>query len=271
MKVSKPTVLTALSITGVAATTVVTAYMSPKADRAIKARKREIEHPYDGKLIEAPTGTTVNPEIFKPKKLTTADKLELVKTAAPYYIPTAIGLIATITCILLNHKEYKKGLIAASAASAYLAANRNKIKAALEKPEVKKIIGKILPTKEEFKHQTIEETGNGDLLCIEGYSGRIFRSSREVVEEAQKQLSEQYIEDKYCCYNDYYRNLNILETQFGYDHGWANNEDWYYKNEKIEFRNEIIPSDAEGNEFGEDILCIDLEPEWYPMECWMEV
>lgn len=250
MKVSKPTVLTALSITGVVATTAVTAYMSPKADRAIKARKNVI--------------TKANIK---------ADKLELVKTAAPYYIPTAIGLIATITCILLNHKEYKKGLIAASAASAYLAANRNKIKAALEKPEVKKIVGKILPTKEEFKHQTIETTGNGDLLCIEGYSGRIFRSSKEAVIKAQEALIEEYIDPEcgYCCMNDYYRYLGIEESQFGYEYGWANTDEEYYPNEPIEFSNELISADAPGNEFGEPIFVTEIQEYWYPMQGWMEV
>lgn len=250
MKIDKSTVLTALSITGVVATTAVTAYMSPKADRAIKARKNVI------------TKTNIK-----------ADKLELVKTAAPYYIPTALLCFLTISTILLNHREYKKELLAMSAASAYLAANRDKIKATLEKPEVKKIIGKIFPTKEEFKHQTIEETGNGDLLCIEGYSGRIFRSSQEAVIKAQERLIEEYINPDcgYCCMNDYYQYLGIEETQFGYEYGWANTDEEYYPNEPIEFSNELIAADAPGNEFGEPIFVTEFQEYWYPMEGWMEV
>ena len=269
MKINKQLILTAGAVTSMCVAVGTAIFFTPKAEVAIKAKKKDLD--WNNRIKYTDEGHVMVVD----NKPTAKDKFELVKASAKYYIPTAVGLTAGIACVIAKDVLHKKelALLSASAAAttSYLVANRDKLKKLSEKPEVKKVVKSIFPTKEEFKHQTIEETGNGDLLCIEGYSGRIFRSSREAVEEAQKQLSKQYIEDKYCCYNDYYRNLNILETQFGYDHGWANNEDWYYKNEKIEFRNEIIPSDAEGNEFGEDILCADLEPEWYPMECWMEV
>lgn len=244
MKLTKSDILTAISIVGITATTITTAYMAPKADMAIKARRKE-----------------------------TADRIELVKVGAPYYIPTTLLFIFTVGSIILNHRECKKELLAMSAAATYLAANRDKLRKIVDKPEVKKVIKQVLPTKEEFKHQTIEETGNGDLLCIDGYSGRIFRSSQDAVVDAQDKLNEMYIDPDcgYCCLNDYYRFLGIEETQFGWQHGWANTEEEYYPNEPIEFSNELVSADAPGNNFGEPIFCIDLQEYWYPMECWMEV
>ena len=160
-----------------------------------------------------------------------------------------------------------------SATAGYLLANRNNLKKLTEKPEIKKVIGKMLPQKEEFKHQTIETTGNGDLLCIDGYSGRIFRSSKDAVIDAEEKLNELYVDPEcgYCCLNDWYRFLGIEESQFGWDYGWANVQEEYYPNEPIEFSNELVTADAPGNNYGEPIFCIDIEEYWHPMEGWMEV
>lgn len=264
---NKQTALTIFSIAGVTASVVVTAIMAPKAHEAIKAKKLEIANT-QGKDIERdrhgyPTKMS----------LTTADKLELVKTAALYYVPSALLLTLTVGSIILNHRINKKELLALSATTSYLVANRDKFKKVADKPEVKKIVGKLYPEKKEFKHQTIEETGNGDLLCIDGYSGRIFRSSEDAVIDAEEKLISEYLDPEcgYCCLNDWYRFLNIEESQFGWDHGWANVEEEYYPNEPIEFSNELVAADAPGNDYGEPIFCIDIEEYWHPMEGWQEV
>lgn len=259
---NKQTALTIFSIAGVTASVVVTAVMAPKAHEAIKAKKLEIANT-QGKNIERdrhgyPTKMS----------LTTADKLELVKTAAPYYVPSALLLTLTVGSIILNHRINKKELLALSATTSYLVASRDQIKKALDKPEIKKLVKEFHPTKESISKQTIEETGNGDLLCFEGYSGRIFRSSKEAVDEAIQKLDDMFLEEKYCCFNDFYRFLGIEQTHFGHQYGWANAEDWY-EDLPLDFQPFILPADAEGNEFGEDVYMIDLFT--YPMECWQEV
>lgn len=263
MKVNKEHIFTGLSIAGVLGTTVVTAIMAPKAERAIKAKicKEPI-------IMDGVDGSKI---ILDYKK---ADKIELVKAAAPYYIPTTLLCLFTVGMIVLSHKEHKKELLAMSAASAYLVANRNKFKEIAEKPEVKGAIKRFwYPEKKEFKHQTIETTGNGDLLCIEGFSGRIFRSSQDAVIDAEEHLIEQYIDPDcgYCSMNDFYRYLGIEETIFGWQYGWANTEEEWYPNEPIEFHNELVDAGAPGNDFGEPIYCIDIDEYWCPMQGWQEV
>lgn len=203
------------------------------------------------------------------------NKFVAAKRVAPLYIPTLLSFGAAAGCVVAKDYLTGKQLLALSASSAattsYLVANRNKLKQIAENPRVKKLAKSLIPTKEEFKHQTIEETGNGDVLCIEGYSGRLFRSSPEAVIEAQDKLVQQYLDEDYCSMNDYYRYLGIEESQFGYEFGWANNEDWFYKNEPITFSNELVSADAPGNEFGEPIYCMDIECNWYPMQCWQEI
>lgn len=276
MKINKQTFLTVISIAGVTASVVVTAVMAPKADKAIKAKKQEItgNHVDHNEYEKVDNGLKI--------KYSTADKLELVKTAAPYYIPTALLSILTVGTIIVNHHVNRKALLGLSATTSYLVANRNQLKKYItENPKAKKLADEakayFLPSVKTVNTQTIEDTGNGHLLCIEGFSGRIFRSSVDDVIDAQTKLIEQYLDEEhggefgYCSMNDYYRYLGIQQTQFGNEYGWANNEDWFYKNEPIQFSNELIAADAPGNEFGEPVYCLDIEDAWFPMQCWQEI
>lgn len=269
MKFNKQTALTIISIAGVTASVVVTAVMAPKANEAIKAKKLEIANTNEG-YSEAEKDKHGYPIKMK----STADKLELVKTAAPYYIPTALLCTLTIGTIILNHHVNHKALLGLSATTSYLVANRDQLKKFIdENPKTKKLAEEaktyFLPPKNSC--QTIEETGNGDLLCFEAYTGRIFRSSEEAVIDAENQLNEQYLDEEsdgefgYASYNDFYYYLNIRQTQFGHEYGWTNNEDWYTKNEPIEFHNERISKDAPGNDFGEPVYLIMLEDGWQPI------
>lgn len=211
------------------------------------------------------------------------DKVEAAKRVAPLYIPTLLSFIAASGCVFAKDYIYRKELLALTASTAattsYLAANRDKIKKVLDKnPKIKDFKKALLPTKDELKHQTIEETGNGDLLCFESYLGRPFRSSIEAVQEAEDKVSELYLDEEdngefgYACLNDFYGFLNIQRTQGGHDFGWVNNEDWYPRNESIGFKNTMIPADAPGNEWGEEIYCIEFNnPCWYPMQGWQEL
>ena len=276
MKINKQTILTGISIAGVAASVVVTAVMAPKADKAIKAKQHEImeehiAHPGQDKIVDDHTIKIM---------YSTADKLELVKTAAPYYIPTALLSILTVGTIIVNHHVNRKALLGLSATTSYLVANRDQLKKFIdENPKVKKIADEtksyFLPPKNAC--ETIEETGNGNLLCFEAYTGRIFRSSEEAVLDAQNQLIEQYLDEEdhgefgYASYNDLYYYLGIRQTQFGHEYGWVNNEDWYERNEPIGFHNELVAKDAPGNQFDEPVYLIMLEDGWQPMWAYDQV
>lgn len=274
---NKRTILTVVSIAGVVASVAVTAVMAPKASEAIKAKKQEITgaHVDHDEYEKVDNGLKI--------KYTTADNLELVKTAAPYYIPSLLLTVLTIGSIVVNHKINSKALLGLSATTSYLVANRNDLKRFIhDNPKAKKLADEaksyFLPAPK--KGQTIEETGKGDVLCIEAFSGRIFRSSPEAVIEAQSQLIDQLLEDSKlgdavvhgsACMNDYYRYLGIEESQFGWEYGWVNDEDWFYKNEPIQFSNELISADAPGNQYGEPVYVTEIEEDWFPIQCWYEI
>lgn len=118
---------------------------------------------------------------------------------------------------------------------------------------------------------TVEETGNGDVLCFEGYSGRYFRSSLEAVSDALRRFADRFESGEYVNFNDLYKELDIDTTRFGYDWGYAPGSCVYDAIEPFEYEIEDLAAvdHVEGKFKGERIILIDiLTP---PCECYMDL
>ena len=178
------------------------------------------------------------------------------KKKALAYVPAVAAGVATSACILgVNHISDRE-IAALAAGCAYMAKNRGEAKqitGTQKKPE------DIAP----WEGPSVEWTGRGTLLCFEGYSGRLFYSSKEAVEAAEDAFNRLYEECNCACLNDLHRLLGISETYFGSQYGWSRKSD-YYGEDPIEIHN--VESIAEN---GERMLIIEILT--YPMECWMEV
>lgn len=218
-------------------------------------------------------GTLKADEILKSSR----SSISKIKSAYPYYIPAAICGAGTIAAMVTNSYLNYKEVAAISATAAYAFKNRkilgDKIREIVPEEELKKVKEalalKTVKDEPPFNLESVEITGNGDLLCLDGYSGRWFRSSEEAVAEAERQLNELFETNKYVCLNDFYKLLGIEETHFGYQFGWVNDPDWY--GASVEFENTVIDNykTPTGVCRGEPVLVIDLYD--YPMECWQEV
>lgn len=188
------------------------------------------------------------------------------------YIPVGAVGIATVAGIVVNHRINVKQIAALSATAAYLAANRDAIEESIKERfgeealnDVRADARKKMSDKDSGKF-VAEETGKGDLLCLEGYSGRWFRSSEHDVRKAMADLNEMFHNGEYVCLNDFYDLLGIETTHFGHQFGWAANDDYYdYKHDGIAMEANLM------DDFGknEPVLAIDIYT--YPMECWLEV
>lgn len=138
--------------------------------------------------------------------------------------------------------------------------------------------------RKERKLPTIEETGNGQLLCLEGYGGRLFRSSEEAVKKAIKQFVDNYLkacrmfdEDPAHMYfevfnfNDLYSMLGIAPTDFGDQFGYSNVDG--YRIDDLDF--EITLVDHYKSEFleivDEPVLIFEPRYDCYPNEFYREV
>lgn len=193
------------------------------------------------------------------------------KQKAKCYIPAAISGVAAGACMIGSHKISSKEIAALTATASFVVANRNKLEEEIKKVLPEQDVKKVSECADkrviaEHRGQSVEYTGHGTLKCLEGYSGRIFYSSIEMVREAERRLNQRFQSGEYISMNDFYRLLGITETHFGDQWGWVPSEDWYprwYADNPIGFDNTLVE-----DEDGSPLLVIDLIV--YPMEGWKE-
>lgn len=160
------------------------------------------------------------------------------KEKAKCYIWTALSGVATLASIWGSRRMSAGQLASVTAAAGYLLANRKKIAeyAKEHKIDLKEVIKPDIPV-------SVEHTGNGEIICLESYSGRFFTSSEEAIEQAEKDLDILYhhgFEEKGYCYaslNEFYHLLGIQTTFFGDQVSWKNEingEHLYFYNHYVE-------------------------------------
>jgi len=210
---------------------------------------------------------------------------EELKATWKCYIPAGVVGGVTIASIVGSHCLNAKQIASLTAACGYLTYNRDRIK-----DKAKELLGEEQYEKmqKELYQElsadarvaledgvlSVEATGHGDLLCLDGYSGRWFRSSREAVERAFDELNDRFQAGygEYLCLNDYYKCLGIAETHFGWQYGWPANVDFY--DTPLQFELTYIEQweqwiDPSKGGIREPVLVIDLYS--YPTECWQEM
>lgn len=220
---NKTAFLTIGAVVGVALTAWCSAKGGVKAERKLKeAKDRKALEKEKIQALKEKAGEEITDE-DRDEELTKLEKLKAVWKA---YIPAGIAAVLTVTCVISSQVISGKQLAALGGTAAFLAANRDKLEQEIDKrfgkdtlKDIKESVQKELgPNEERFP---AEETGNGDLLCFEAYSGRYFRSSKEHVQWAVKKVNEEYKNERYFCLNNLYDLLNISRTQLGHDLGWC--------------------------------------------------
>lgn len=260
-----------------------------------------------GILLTAATtawGTYKATKVIEEKKPET--KKEAVKLVWKYYIPAGVAIGVTIISDVCFYKIGMKELAALTASVTYLTSNRDK----LEK-KLKEVVGeeKYNEIKKEIKSELIaekaketkktenttahkrfpaEETGYGDQLFLDGWSGRFFRSSIEEVIKGINSFNDMYNTelpwptdsgDKITCcptaWNNFYSFMHIAQTHQGDEFGYPANEDYIKPGTILIDPNKNITRCTEDevltgyHDIGEDIYVI--EPSVYPMLCWKEL
>lgn len=228
---------------------------------------------------------------------------KVVKTACRYK-GTILSSIATISFILASHKLSAKEIAALTATCGYLATNRDKLETEIRKlpggeEALKAVKAEMAAKKAEeaaekeepkkvWRYQCVEDTGNGSLLCLEGWSGRLFRSSLDAVEQAQARFND-YRDESYniqapngdtesfpaaLSMNELFDEYGMERTQLGHEFGWPADDD-YYPTRRIKFMNTLITLDkldpVTRARYNEDLLVIEFEEGYQPMQCWQEI
>lgn len=147
-------------------------------------------------------------------------------------------------------------------------------------------IGRILLSKidddmAKKKAVAAEPTGKGDLLVIDGFFGRMFRSDEGCVRDELDEYCRQYNEIckrleedpaheyyEVLNYNDLYGLHGIIPSVAGNLYGYTNSEDYSVD---LKFDIEYITEGEWVDKFGEPYLYYQPKEWCYPDPCYMEV
>lgn len=196
LKKQSPLILAILGAGGTIATGIFAAEATPKAMRRV--RQAEIE---------------------KGDKLT---KLEIVKAAAPAYIPTAGIAVTTITCIFASTALSRRQQ--ASLASAYAVLDR------IHKEYKEKVIELYgEDADKEIRREIVRNHIPDDQLppwdenqiFYEEHYGKFFERTREQVLEAEYHFNRNFALRGYATLNEFYEFLGLPKTSEGEALGWS--------------------------------------------------
>jgi len=221
MKRNASTILTGAGAVGVVMTSVMAVKATPKALRLLENAKQE-----------------------KGEDLTT---LEVIKTAAPVYIPSVLVGAATITCIFGANVLNKKQQAAMMSAYALLDQSykdyKKKVEELYGEGSTKQIEQEIVKDKYNESDLSIDDS-DGKELFYDAFSERYFRATLSDVLEAEYEVNH-ILACEYGLYlNGFYELLGIEEVDYGNYIGWSSAELYEtYWNSWIEFEHQKVTMD----------------------------
>ena len=198
-----PQILTGLGIAGVVTTTVLAIKATPKAVKLIE------EEAYERKEELTP--------------------MEVVKVTWKCYIPTAISMATSITCLICANSVNTKRNAALAAAykiseTAFIEYKDKVVETIGEKKE-KTVREKIAEDKIKNNpptQNTIIMTDSSTELFLEPVSGRYFKSDMEKIRRIENECNKKMLHDinGYMSLNDFYDELGLEHSSIGYELGW---------------------------------------------------
>ena len=187
-------------------------------------------------------GTTVSAVKATPKAITVLQEQEEIKmerdnqsltnfektlVVVPVYFPTILFGTATIICIFGANILNKKKQAALTSAYAYLNSSFNeykdKVKAIYGEDGEKRVREEI--AKDKYIQQSIPES-NEDMLFFDEYSGRYFELTLFDLQNAVYRLNRTFALEGYTNLNEFYRYVDLPETDYGEVLGWSGLKCW---------------------------------------------
>lgn len=208
-KKNASTILSCLGTLGVVGTTLSAIKATPKAIEVLEERDNQ--------------------------SLTTFEKALVV---APVYFSTMLFGTATIICIFGANTLNKKQQAALTSAYAYLNSSFNeykdKVKAIYGEDGEKRVRDEL--AKDKYIQQSMSESDK-DILFFDEYSGRYFESTLFNLQNAVYKLNRTFALEGYTNLNEFYRYVDLPETEYGEVLGWSGLKCWeVFNNAWIEIK-----------------------------------
>ena len=212
------TILTCVGGAGVVVTSVLAVKATPKAMRLLDKAKKE-----------------------KGEELT---KLEVVKTAAPAYIPAVVAGASTIACIfganILNKRQQASLMSAYALLDNSYKEYRGKVSELYGEDADDKVKAEI--AKDKYEGGYLSDEDDGSRLFYDNFSGRYFESTIEKVQQAEYELNRDLSMRDYATVNEFYEYLGLEPIDGGDDLGWSTGMNFdYYWQSWIDFGHQKVP------------------------------
>lgn len=201
-----PEILTGIGVIGAIACPIMAVKATPSALEAIERDSRD---KHDG-----------DPDA--------ATKIEIVKSAWKYYVPSMITGGMAVACIVgASAVNMKRNAALATAYALSESALKEYKDAVLSEVGEKKeqsirdrIAGKRIEDNP-VDEASIIDTKSGDVLCYDSWTGRYFKSSVESLRKAENELNRMLLRDDYASLNDFYDLVGLPCVEVGDKFGWA--------------------------------------------------
>ena len=219
-----------------------------------------------GTIVTAVTAVKATPKALKQLEKAKEEKgdeltrYEMVKTAAPTYVPTIIMGVGTLVCIFgastLSKRQQAALVSAFTLVDGSFKEYKKKLKELYGEEAHEKIVDAIAIEKAEDMYVrnaymcgtcdlTSDESCSDTVVFYDEHSGRFFESTIEQVINAEYHLNRNYILRGYSYLNEFYEFLGIEETEYGSVLGWTPTDEGEYW---IEF-NHVKSIGKDGMEF----------------------
>ena len=198
LKRNSSTILTIGGTVGTIATAVMAVQATPKALALLEEAKKE-----------------------KGEELT---KQEVVKVAAPAYIPTVVVGVSTLVCIIganVLNKRQQASLVSAYALVENSYKEYKKKALELYGKEADAHIRQEVVKDHYMEDDVPEEEDDGKELFYDEFSSRWFRSTLEEVLRAEYRMNRDLVMRGYVYLNEFYEYLDIEPVDPGYELGWS--------------------------------------------------
>lgn len=152
-------------------------------------------------------------------------RMEILEKVGPDYIPTALTLVASVSCMVSSTAILSKRNAALAGMCALATTQLKEHQDKVEELFGKKKAQEARVAVEEDKmsnepNKPIVLTGGGDVLCRDCLSGQMFRSSVEKIHYAINAANEDLLNCGYISLNDVYYLMGLEQTQIGEEQGW---------------------------------------------------
>lgn len=152
---------------------------------------------------------------------------ELVKETWKFYIPAAVVFVVTAGVIIggnrVSHNRQVALLGAAAIAEQQYREYRDKVGEHLTKPKEQKIRDEIAQDKIDDKKEELDLlsiTKEGEVLCLEKYTGRVFVSSANKIYKAMNDINRVVNQHGYASHNEFMSLLGLSPVEAGDVVGW---------------------------------------------------